>query len=698
MDRKSWLWRKRSSSDKSPGETESSGSISSHSERYSDEQQEQSKPSPVDNIQSPEVTSKSATSVEEVNDNMRNLTEKLSAALLNISAKEDLVKQHAKVAEEAVSGWEKAENEAAAFKQQLETAVQKNSALEDRVGQLDGALKECVRQLRQAKEEQEHKIHEAVVQKTHEWESTKTELESQLDELRKKLEAAKAEPKISSTDLNPKLEAAKKENSTLKLELSAQAEELEIMTLERDLSVQAAESAAKQRLESIRKVAKLEAECRRLRAAARKANNNDQKSFTVASSSSICVESFTDSQSDGGDRLLAIENDLPHKLNNISNAVELNESEPGCSDTWASALITELDQFKKNEKVAGGRALASASSADINFLDDFLEMERLAALPETETETAVASRQQHNDEKGQDHDQLKADLDAMIQRTTELEEKLERMEVEKAQLEKALAENQNRLGTSEDQLRETEEKLLELQKKMGLEAVAKQAIELEIESANTTRKAMESQILVMEEEVATLRAKVDSLEMDVEDERAMSAEIKSKCESLEEELSERRLETERRRATNSNGELKIKQDKELAVAAGKLAECQRTIASLGQQLKSLATLEDFMMDSDEKPLEINVGGGSLLTPDKSSGEYWKLHSNDAYSTANQAADDGSGLSRNTNGNSGESPASSSSSSSASSSVNRVGSSEKSRNGFSKLFSKSKSGIRTENTP
>ncbi|KAI3951575.1 hypothetical protein MKX01_018691 [Papaver californicum] len=712
MDRRSWLWKKRSSSDKSPGETESSGSISSHSERYSDEQQEQSKASLVDNTQSPEVTSKSATSVEEVNDNMRNLTEKLSAALLNISAKEDLVKQHAKVAEEAVSGWEKAENEAAAFKQQLETAVQKNSTLEDRVGHLDGALKECVRQLRQAREEQEQKIHEVVVQKTHEWESTKTELESQLSELRTKLEAAKAEPEISSTDLNldlyPKLEAAEKENSTLKLELSSQAEELEIMTLERDLSVQAAETVSKQRLESIKKVAKLEAECRRLRAAARKANNNDQKPFTIASSSSIYVESFTDSQSDGLDRLLAIENDLPHKLNNINcNAVELNESEPGCSGSWASALITELDQFKKDEKVAGDRALTSASSADISFMDDFLEMERLAALPDTESKPAVASCQQHNDDKGQGHDQLKADLDAMIQRTAELEEKLEKMEVEKAELEKALAESLNCLETSEDRLRETEEKLLELQNKMGLDAIAKQATELEIESTNTKRKAMESQILVMEEEVATLRAKVDSLEMDVEDERAMSAEIMSKCESLEEELSKTRLETERRRATNSNGELKIKQDKELAVAAGKLAECQKTIASLGQQLKSLATLEDFMMDSDEKPLDINVTGGSTLTPNKNSGEYWKLHSNDAYfpkteavnhSTANQAADDGSGLSGNTNGNSGESPASSSSSSSASSSVNHVCRSEKNRNGFSKLFSKSNSGIRTENTP
>ncbi|KAF9603512.1 hypothetical protein IFM89_036785, partial [Coptis chinensis] len=37
MDRKSWLWRKKSS-EKSPGETESSGSMLSHSERYSDDQ------------------------------------------------------------------------------------------------------------------------------------------------------------------------------------------------------------------------------------------------------------------------------------------------------------------------------------------------------------------------------------------------------------------------------------------------------------------------------------------------------------------------------------------------------------------------------------------------------------------------------------------------------------------------------------
>lgn len=51
-----------------------------------------------------EVTSKAVDPDEEVNDNVTTLTHKLSAAHLNISTMEELVKQHAKVAEEAVSG------------------------------------------------------------------------------------------------------------------------------------------------------------------------------------------------------------------------------------------------------------------------------------------------------------------------------------------------------------------------------------------------------------------------------------------------------------------------------------------------------------------------------------------------------------------------------------------------------------------
>jgi hypothetical protein len=75
--------------------------------------QETFKSSPNDDTQSPEVTSKAVASAEDVddgsskkdvNDSVKSLMEKLSAALVNVSAKDDLARQHAKVAEEAVAG------------------------------------------------------------------------------------------------------------------------------------------------------------------------------------------------------------------------------------------------------------------------------------------------------------------------------------------------------------------------------------------------------------------------------------------------------------------------------------------------------------------------------------------------------------------------------------------------------------------
>ncbi|KAI9188538.1 hypothetical protein LWI28_023457 [Acer negundo] len=298
------------------GETDSSGSISSHSERYSDDQGEALKGSPNHNEQSPEVTSKHIANGE---------------------------------------GWEKAENEVTVLKQKLEAAVQQNSVLEERASHLDGALKECVRQLRQARDEQEQKINEAVEKKTREWESMKSEMENQLAILRSKAEAVKSEPPVHIDPvLLHKLEFLEKENSALKIELMSQSEELEIRAIERDLSTQAAETASKQHLDSIKKVAKLEAECRRLKAIVYKSSSlTDHKSATA---SSIYVESLVDSQSDSGEQLNAVDIDTCKM-----GGSEPNKGDSNCSDSWASALIAELDQFK-NEKAFNRNPTASLLS------------------------------------------------------------------------------------------------------------------------------------------------------------------------------------------------------------------------------------------------------------------------------------------------------------------------------------------------
>nr|GEX02643.1 hypothetical protein [Tanacetum cinerariifolium] len=542
MDRRSWLWR-RSSSEKSPtGETESSGgSVSSHSERFSDDQMYSNRSS-----LSPEVTSKAELQPEEFEDNIKTLSEKLSAALRNISLKEDLVQQHSKVAVEAVEGWEKAENEVSALRKQLEVLTLRNSTLENRVSHLDGALKECLRQLRQTREENDQKFDLAIEKKTSEWQITKIQLENQLSDLRSQLQSAKkSELSLTST------EKAEKEISALKLELASMAEELEIRFIERELSNQAAEQASKLHLESSRKAAKFEAECRRLNAALKKAlaSNNHQ--------------SFTDAQS------------------NAESDLESNKTAP---------------------------------PKEIKLMDDFLEMEKLVALPAK---------------------------DSVQNRMSEVEELLKRVETEKTRLEIMLNERENELKTSRNELKDAETKLIkmedwlnsannlraktekelaltksivnalqekvkrsemdmvELKTQLDIACKKRKEAESQLEHTYSKKNEAESRLKTLEAELNSLLPKVGSLETEVEKERAVSGQMGAKCRELENEISKLQRENQYPKAAIRNAELRVKQDTELALAGNKFADCQKTIASLSRQLNTLATLEDFLIDPNE---------------------------------------------------------------------------------------------------
>ncbi|XP_073063519.1 filament-like plant protein isoform X2 [Primulina eburnea] len=628
MEKRKWLW-KRKSSERSPGESESSGSISSYSDRHSDEQ-DALRESPNNGTQSSEVTSNLSIIDDEVKEHLRSLTEKLSAALVNVGAKEDLVKQHAKVAEEAVAGWEKAENEVAVLKQQLEVALQQNLKLEVRVSHLDGALKECVRQLRQARDEQEQKISDAMVEKTGEWELTKAELDKRILELQEQVEAARAE---ISTSI---LEVMQKENSSLKQELEARCKDLEIIMLERDFSTQAAETASKQQLESIKKIAKLEAECRKIKAAARKSFLAYNQKPVPASSS--YVESETDSHSDGGKIMITLDLDDYNRKRNRHKA--------SGSDSWSPVLVSELDNFK-NEKPES-KTLATCS-VEIDVMDDFLEMERLAALGDTKISTLSAETGAANRESISVDNPPKAELERSIKLVTEMEKKLEKIGAEKLKLERALDDSHVALNASKGMLVESKIRLEELQKELAAVTGAKESLEYqlvtmeaeartmsscvdslkaenekersiaaefkvkcqelktelqqaetkvrleelqkELATVNEAKESLEYQLVSMEAEARTMSSCVDSLKAENEKERSIAAEFKVKCQELEMELQQ---------TTTSNGELKLKKE-DLVVAADKLAECQKTIASLGKQLQSLATLENFLIDTSNMP-------------------------------------------------------------------------------------------------
>lgn len=457
-------------------------------------------------------------------------------------------------------GWEKAENELSTLKQQLKAGSQKNSALENRVCHLDGALKECVRQLRQAREEQEQRIQETVSKQNLEWESKKSELESKLVDLQKKLQNAKNEVAASADrDLCSKLEAAEKQNSALKLELLSRVKELELRIVERDLSTKAAETASKQHLESIKKLAKVEAECLRLKAVVRKASpNTENKSFTP---SSIYVGSFTDSQSDNGERLLGNETDNCK----ISDS-EVNECEPNSSTSWASALAIEPD---KNVKAVGRNVMVP--SVDINLMDDFLEMERLAALPDTESRSFCVEVGPASDQPNADESSIKAELEVLIHRTAELEEELENMRAEKSELEMDLKESQRRLETSQNQLKDAELKLEELETQLAFANKSKQAVEVEMKAAIAARGVAESKLSVVEAEMKTQLALVNKSKQAAEEE-VKSA--KSKKEAAESRL--RAVEAEMETLHSKVISLEDEVEKEHALSEENIANFQKS--------------------------------------------------------------------------------------------------------------------------
>ncbi|XP_027330779.1 filament-like plant protein 4 isoform X2 [Abrus precatorius] len=232
--------------------------------------------------------------VQTLEDEIKELNEKLSAANSEINTKESLVKQHAKVAEEAVSGWEKAEAEALALKNHLESVTLSKLTAEDQASQLDGALKECMRQIRNLKEEHEQKIQEVALTKTKQLDKIKGEYEAKIVNFEQELLRSAAENAALSRSLQERsnmliklseekahaeaeiellkgnIESCEREINSLKYELHVISKELEIRNEEKNMSMRSAEAANKQHMEGVKKIAKLEAECQRLRGLVRK--------------------------------------------------------------------------------------------------------------------------------------------------------------------------------------------------------------------------------------------------------------------------------------------------------------------------------------------------------------------------------------------------------------------------------------------
>ncbi|KAI4320948.1 hypothetical protein MLD38_034380 [Melastoma candidum] len=297
MDRRSWPWKKKSS-DKSAAEKTAALLDSANAALQDDVKK-------LSHVQISVETYSHLTGLEEkvktceekvqsLEEEVKELNEKLSAANADITTKENMVKQHTKVAEDAISGWEKAETEASALKGHLESVTLEKLAAEDRASHLDGALKECMTEIRNLKEEDEKNLEEVVLANTKHLEKVTNEFEAKIVALSQELlkseadnaalsrslqersnmviklseEKSKAEAEIELLKCN--IESCEREISRLKYEVHLVSKELDIRNEEKNMSVRSAEVANKQHMEGVKKIAKLEAECQRLRGLVRK--------------------------------------------------------------------------------------------------------------------------------------------------------------------------------------------------------------------------------------------------------------------------------------------------------------------------------------------------------------------------------------------------------------------------------------------
>lgn len=238
--------------------------------------------------------------------------------------------------------------------------------------------------------------------------------------------------------LMTRLESVEKDNASLRYEVRVLEKELEIRNEEREFNRRTADVAHKQHLESVKKIAQLDSECQRLRILVRKrlpgpaalakmktevemlgkdhAKMRIRKSNPFPNGSvDLTSETAPDTPNRNinflSEQLCMLEEEnrtlkealnkranelILSRMTNAQTTAELEKYLPsaqelsvtslsdmgsddigGCSESWASALMSELEHFK-NEKQIGPPSSISVGASDINLMDDFAEMEKLA--------------------------------------------------------------------------------------------------------------------------------------------------------------------------------------------------------------------------------------------------------------------------------------------------------------------------------
>ncbi|XP_051127218.1 filament-like plant protein 7 isoform X2 [Andrographis paniculata] len=238
--------------------------------------------------------------------------------------------------------------------------------------------------------------------------------------------------------LTVRIDSTEKENSSLKYEVRVLEKELDIRNEEADFNRRAADVAQKKYKDSLQKVASLESECQKLRslvqkrlpgpAALTRMKNEveilgrDHIGSIRKKTTSLCgsPDFSADAPSKGigflTEQLQAVEEEnrtLRHALTKRSTELQASrsmyvraasrfsrgdesvksflqdrsvttlsdagsEDKASCAESWASALISELDNFKNEKQLGSSPSHGNMGGSEMYLMDDFAEMEKFA--------------------------------------------------------------------------------------------------------------------------------------------------------------------------------------------------------------------------------------------------------------------------------------------------------------------------------
>ncbi|XP_047328228.1 filament-like plant protein 4 [Impatiens glandulifera] len=661
--RRSWPWKKKSGTEKAVAVLEAAADDAFPSSIGSQKEQDDcKKPNYIQiSIESYTHLTGLEEQVKSLEDTITELNEELSASQLEIATKETLVKQHSKVAEHAVSGWEKAEAEVSVLKNHLESATLLKLAAEDRGSQLDGALKECMKQILNLKEEHEQELIDVVHSYKNELDKVRIELEGKISNLDRKLAKSEAENATLSRSLQERsdlliklceeksqanaeieklkgnIELCQKEMNSLKYEHHIVKKELEIRNEEKNMSVKSSEVANKNHLEGVKKIAKLEAECQRLRGLVRKklpgpaalakmkleveksgSDNRETTSneflteriFTIEEETKMLKETLATRNSElqvSREKLQSLESRIKEDDNrnaSIGNNLILMddflemEKLAYSTNEEITAAISQIHEFVSVlNKEASHKLITSSKSNLVDFVIDLSHVLSKA----NEDHFNVLSYKNNETTSSDCIDKIA--LPSPIDDLSDPDipkcsfEEFQQLKLEKEKLLVDLEANKNQLIEAE-QIRVEIKSQLESSRKMN--GLSETQLKCMAESYNALEKREED----LKTEVKLLQIKIESIDNDLQEEKRNHHDALARFKDLQEQL-------QRMESSVAETESKNQQEKNIAAASEKLVECQETIFLLGKQLKAMRPQADYMslkhhMLSEQEPISQDI--------------------------------------------------------------------------------------------